>query len=130
MRLVTHNMLTSSFLKNVKEGYPLLIKATKVIETDSKNYSSRLVRRMIDRLDWKVFISAARGLELIKEDDGIAWDEVPQGDKLEDEQFLTAVHRLLFNVDIVEGELVCPESGRVFPIKDSIPNMLIKDDEK
>jgi multifunctional methyltransferase subunit TRM112 len=32
-------------------------------------------------------------------------------------------------VEVVEGCLVCPESGREFPIKDGIPNMLLNEDE-
>lgn len=30
MKLLTHNFLSSQFLKNVKEGYPLLIRATRI----------------------------------------------------------------------------------------------------
>lgn len=36
---------------------------------------------------------------------------------------------ICFQVDIVEGELICPETNRKFPISEGIPNMLIKEDE-
>lgn len=36
---------------------------------------------------------------------------------------------MLFNYDIIDGELECPESGRKFSIKEGIPNMLLKADE-
>ncbi|KAL7676040.1 hypothetical protein ACOME3_002296 [Neoechinorhynchus agilis] len=130
MRLITHNILSTNFLKNVKKGYPLMIKATEVKETESKKFNPQIVRRTIERLDWKTFIGAARGLQLIKEDKGVNWDEMPQEEQLKDESFLSSIHRLLFNVEIVKGELVCPETGRVFPIKNSIPNMLIEDAER
>ena len=32
-------------------------------------------------------------------------------------------------VEVVEGELECPESGRKFPVSEGIPNMLLKEDE-
>lgn len=46
-----------------------------------------------------------------------------------DEEFLKRLHHVLFEVDVVEGELECPETGRKFPIKDGIPNMLLNEDE-
>jgi uncharacterized protein YbaR (Trm112 family) len=35
-----------------------------------------------------------------------------------DEEFLRKVHHALFEIHVLEGALVCPESGRRFPIKD------------
>lgn len=32
-------------------------------------------------------------------------------------------------VEVMEGNLVCPESGRKFPINNGIPNMLLNEDE-
>lgn len=32
-------------------------------------------------------------------------------------------------VEVLEGTLQCPESGRVFPISRGIPNMLLSDEE-
>jgi multifunctional methyltransferase subunit TRM112 len=32
-------------------------------------------------------------------------------------------------VHVLEGDLVCPESARKFPIKNGIPNMLLNQDE-
>jgi multifunctional methyltransferase subunit TRM112 len=46
-----------------------------------------------------------------------------------DEEFLKKVHHLLIEIDVIEGELVCPETGRVFPINNGIPNMLIGEHE-
>jgi len=48
---------------------------------------------------------------------------------LEDEEFVQAVHRVLFDVHVISGHLVCPDTGRKFPIKDGIPNMLLNEDE-
>ena len=46
-----------------------------------------------------------------------------------DDVFLRKLHHLLFEVHVMEGFLVCPETGRKFPIKDGIPNMLLHEDE-
>ena len=40
---------------------------------------------------------------------------------------LSTVLRL--QVEVQEGSLVCPETGRRFPISDGIPNMLLNEDE-
>merc|ERR1719145_91420 len=47
----------------------------------------------------------------------------------EDEGFLKQLHTAIFELILVDGKLVCPESGREFPVNDGIPNMLLNDDE-
>lgn len=46
-----------------------------------------------------------------------------------DNEFLQKLHHILLEIDIVEGNLECPETGRLFPITDGIPNMLLNEDE-
>lgn len=46
-----------------------------------------------------------------------------------DEAFLRLLHKLLLDVHVTDGALICPESGRRFPIVDSIPNLLLHEDE-
>lgn len=46
-----------------------------------------------------------------------------------DTDFLQKLHHVLLEIDIVEGSLECPETGRLFPITDGIPNMLLNEDE-
>ena len=46
-----------------------------------------------------------------------------------DANFMQALHSVLLELHVLEGSLVCPESGRVFPISDGIPNMLLNEDE-
>lgn len=47
----------------------------------------------------------------------------------DNEELLQKLHHLLLEVDVLEGQLECPETGRVFPIADGIPNMLLNEDE-
>lgn len=46
----------------------------------------------------------------------------------EDEAVLRKVHHALMEVHLVEGELVCPETGRKFPVRQGVPNMLLHED--
>ena len=42
---------------------------------------------------------------------------------LEDPEFLLAMHKLLLAIHIKKGNLMCPESGRRFPIENGIADM-------
>jgi len=44
-------------------------------------------------------------------------------------EFLQKFHIVAFDIQLQEGRLVCPESGREFPVERGIPNMLLHDDE-
>ena len=39
------------------------------------------------------------------------------------------VGRVRVQLHVEEGQLICPESGRRFPISKGIPNMLLNEDE-
>jgi len=40
-----------------------------------------------------------------------------------------AVHRALLEVQLLEGDLVCPSTGRRFPVRRGVPNMKLREDE-
>lgn len=46
-----------------------------------------------------------------------------------DEEFLKVMHRVLLEYEVEEGDLICPETGRKFPISKGIPNMLLQETE-
>ena len=46
-----------------------------------------------------------------------------------DEGFQRKVHHALLDIHVMEGALICPESGRSFPVTGGIPNMLLHEDE-
>lgn len=54
--------------------------------------------------------------------------EVPE-DVAVNEEFLQKLHHVLMEVEVVEGVLECPETGRIFPIQNGIPNMLLGENE-
>lgn len=80
---------------------------------------------MLPRLDWSAIKIAA---DII----GCGQD-FPHEFEIEsitnDVVLLNKIHHLLLEVDVVEGHLECPETGRVFPISQGIPNMLLNEDE-
>uniref|UniRef100_A0AAV2MJM8 Multifunctional methyltransferase subunit TRM112-like protein n=1 Tax=Knipowitschia caucasica TaxID=637954 RepID=A0AAV2MJM8_KNICA len=78
---------------------------------------------MIPKLEWSALIHAAE--ELGHRQD--LPDDLPDYDK--NEEFLKKVHKALLEVEVMEGCLKCPESGREFPISRGIPNMLLNEDE-
>ncbi|XP_050671944.1 multifunctional methyltransferase subunit TRM112-like protein [Leptidea sinapis] len=123
MKLITHNMLTSKCLKGVVTGYPLAISATniKVTEVD---FNPDFIVRIIPKIDWEVFWKAA---DSIGHSDGLP--QTVESKLHDNNDFLKKVHRVLLEVEIDEGHLTCPESGRQFPITKGIPNMLLTEAE-
>ncbi|CAM9532642.1 unnamed protein product [Ectocarpus sp. 12 AP-2014] len=122
MRLITHNMLKSN-IKGVESGYPLGIEVVKMEEQELE-FNPDFIRNMLAKLEWDAFRAAATALE--------AGGELPEEVTEEmkgDEEVLQRVHHALMEVHLVEGELVCPETGRKFPVRQGVPNMLLHEDE-
>jgi len=123
MKLLTHNMLTSKCIKTVNTGYPLQIQArdVKVMEVDFK---PEFVARIIPKIDWECLCRAAEELGHLND----LPKSVPESYENEME-FLKKAHHVMLEVEVINGDLVCPESGRKFPVTDGIPNMLLNEDE-
>ena len=47
----------------------------------------------------------------------------------QDETFLKQMHKVLLEYEVEEGDLICPETGRKFPISKGVPNMLLQEVE-
>ncbi|XP_034933662.1 multifunctional methyltransferase subunit TRM112-like protein [Chelonus insularis] len=123
MKLLTHNMLTSKCLKGVNVGYPLGIVA-KDVKVSQVDFSSEFIARIIPKLDWNTLWKAADSIGHV--------NDLPESliqDFENNEEFLKKVHHVLLEVEVMSGDLLCPESGRKFPINDGIPNMLCNEDE-
>mmetsp|Transcript_11885 Transcript_11885/g.24124 ORF Transcript_11885/g.24124 Transcript_11885/m.24124 type:complete len:116 (+) Transcript_11885:59-406(+) len=115
MKLLTHNLLQSP---GTRHGYPLGIEAEKV-ETVETEFNPDFLVRMVEKLDYPGLVTTIATLGM-KESLPAA---VPAnfGD---DEAFLKALHHVLLEIEIVDGHLICPETGKRFPVKDGIPSML------
>merc|ERR1711973_676509 len=125
MKLLTHNMLTCT-IKGVKNGFPFKIEASDV-QIREADYHPEFITRMIEKLEWKALVETAHTLgygNTLSLDMGENKSQF-----LESEEFLKDLHHVLMEIEIMEGNLVCPETGRKFPITKGIPNMLLKEDE-
>ncbi|KAK1405681.1 multifunctional methyltransferase subunit TRM112-like protein [Heracleum sosnowskyi] len=122
MKLLTHNMLSSN-IKGVTNGFPLGIEAEKVIER-SVDMNPDFLKNMFSKIEWKPLVEASRimGYSDLPED-------VPDSSVLDSEEFLRKFHHALLEIHLEEGALVCPQTGRKFPVNKGIPNMLLHEDE-
>jgi multifunctional methyltransferase subunit TRM112 len=122
MKLITHNLLTSRFLKNVQTGYPLKLAVDKYEEIKT-DYNQEFLQKMLNKIDYHALKEAAQvcGQQLP--------DTPPDTSSPNKEEDLKVIHKALFDIEIITGTLECPESGRKFPISDGIPNMLCNEDE-
>ncbi|CAF4420403.1 unnamed protein product, partial [Rotaria sp. Silwood2] len=123
MKLITHNMLTSNILKGVTKGFPLKIKADKV-EHISVDYNRDFITRIIQRIEYDALRAAINDLGLNE-----SLPETMSETMQQDDEFLKTMHRVLLEYEVEEGELICPETGRKFPISKGIPNMLLQETE-
>ena len=119
MRLLTHNMLVSN-AKGVseEEGYPLALEVTEHRREETE-FDAPATRKTMETVRYDALRGAARAV-------AIDLPEVYDGD---DEDVLRKVHEALCDVHVIEGCLVCPKSGRRFPINNGIPNLLLHEDE-
>lgn len=46
-----------------------------------------------------------------------------------DPTFLQALYHILMNVHLVQGMLTCPVTGREFPVRNEIPELILEEDE-
>ena len=122
MKLLTHNMLACN-IKGVKNGYPFKIEPTKV-ETTQADFDPEFLRNMWSRMQYPVLREAAiqMGFTDLPE-------EATEAMLQDDEDFQKAFHYALLEIKLEEGALICPETGRRFPVSKGIPNLLLREDE-
>lgn len=121
MRLLTHNMLASN-IKGVTNGFPLRIEVEKMVEKQI-DFNPEFLKNMFHKVQYKALVDAAKTM-------GYAdLPELAEPSMLESEDFLCKFHHALLELHLEEGALVCPETGRKFPVSKGIPNMLLHEDE-
>ncbi|EAA11274.1 multifunctional methyltransferase subunit TRM112-like protein [Anopheles arabiensis] len=121
MKLLTYNFLTSKCIRGVKVGYPLKLNIVEKKEVNA-DFNSEFITRMLPRLEWSAISAAATNI-------GSDIPSAMPADIQNDMETLQKLHHILLEVDVVEGTLECPETGRIFPINNGIPNMLLNEDE-
>ncbi|CAD5218705.1 unnamed protein product [Bursaphelenchus okinawaensis] len=124
MKLLTHNFLSSQFIKGVKEGYPLKL-TVNVTEKKDFEFDPVMMVKLLPKMQYSVLLQTANSIGI---DISELPAELPENWK-EDHDFLKKAAELALGYEIIDGEMECPESGRTFKIKEGIPNMLIDKDE-
>mmetsp|Transcript_5804 Transcript_5804/g.12896 ORF Transcript_5804/g.12896 Transcript_5804/m.12896 type:complete len:126 (-) Transcript_5804:219-596(-) len=124
MRLLTHNHLQSN-VKGTEKGYPLLIEATKVAVEESP-LDKVFLTKLLPKLEYKVLLEAAQQLR----SSDCEVPELPEELPAElDDATLSKLHKVVMDIHLIEGALICPDTGRRFPVKEGIPNMILHEDE-
>jgi multifunctional methyltransferase subunit TRM112 len=124
MRLLTHNFLQSN-VKGTEKGYPLVIEPKKIIMEESP-MDKELLANLLPKIDYMVLRGAVQQVAYLQGD----LPELPTEPPLDlDDSFLAILHKVLMDTHLMEGNLVCPDTGRKFPVKDGIPNMILHEDE-
>ncbi|KAL5716707.1 hypothetical protein ACHQM5_009835 [Ranunculus cassubicifolius] len=121
MRLLTHNMLSSN-IKGVTNGLPLTLEVTKFVEKEV-DFNPNFLTNMFTKIEWKPLVTAAKAMN---------YTELPEevdSSMLESDEFLKKFHHALLELDLEEGALICPETGRKFAVSKGIPNMPLHEDE-
>mmetsp|Transcript_8324 Transcript_8324/g.30434 ORF Transcript_8324/g.30434 Transcript_8324/m.30434 type:complete len:124 (-) Transcript_8324:1091-1462(-) len=121
MRLLTHNLLASN-VKGTTAGFPLKLEVL-VKEERSTEFDAAFLLHTLPKLNWSAFRAAAESLGVDK-----LPSTYPERDELTNE-FLQVFHHALLEIEVQEGYLICPESGRRFPVRKGIPNMMLNEDE-
>lgn len=131
MRLLTHNYLQSN-VKGTEKGYPLLIEPTK-LEYEESPFDPDFVKALLPKINYEGLLFAQRQIsakcaaDLSNE---FQMPELPETiDENIDETVLKNLHDVMFDIHVVEGALICPDTGRRFMINMGIPNMILHEDE-
>ena len=96
------------------------IEALNVV-VENTPFDREMVLKMLPRLNYDAIVAANKQLSPSTEGKLTELPEKLPSDI--DDELLQALHHVLYDIHLVEGFLICPGTGRKFPVKDSIPNM-------
>jgi len=128
MRLLTHNTLRNNSAAANGKGFPLRIKAAEIRVDENKDDDDdemqiAFVKGILGMLDWSILVQGASEMGLSTLPPALT-DEMAN-----DPTFMRALYHVLMNVHLVRGILVCPDTGREFPVTDGIANFMLEEDE-
>ena len=104
------------------KGYPLGLEVVSM-EVRISEFNADFIRQVLPSLDWPAVLigASAVGMQGLPSELAVSLQDDPS--------FLKAIHNLLLEIHVIEGALVCPESGRRFEIKQEIPNMMLPESD-
>ncbi|DBA05241.1 TPA: hypothetical protein N0F65_007403 [Lagenidium giganteum] len=137
MRLLTHNMLICQIRACVDTAIrepgarPLNFPLRIVPEMDgvvvaATLYSKDFMLHIMKSIDYPALVQTTK--ELNHPEVPVLPDTLPD-DLTTADELLQSIHKVLFDTNIVEGEMICNNCSRSYPITNAVPNMLLEDDE-
>eukprot|EP01137_Pigoraptor_chileana_P034724 Opistho-2@27699 len=119
MRLLTHNMLKCHVKGCIKDNFPLRIEVDELVKEEAE-LNPDFIRHIIGKLDWAALVATAKSLDI----------SVPESlPESPDDEALEGIHNVIIETHLKAGRLVCNGCGRVYPVSNGIPNMLLNEDE-
>lgn len=126
-------------LRNRTEnGYPLNIEVI-TLKYEESPYDKQFLFKMLPKINYPALRNAVQQMNphcssstpLPELPEHIDFSSDAAAASLEnlDEDTCKNLYKVLFDVYLMEGWLVCPDTGRKFPVKDGIPNMILHEDE-
>ena len=151
--MLQHNtLILITTTKRTENGYPLTIEVTTIKIEQSSSVDKEFLLNLLPKINYNALklavqqISCSHCSNTTTNDSSLQNDdqttppllpELPEEldvssqstlDNLDD-TVLSNLYKVLFDVYVIEGQLVCPDTGRKFPVKDGIPNMILHEDE-
>jgi multifunctional methyltransferase subunit TRM112 len=86
--------------------------------------------RLLPKVDYGALRQAAQQVAACPQEDPIEIPDLPEElPETLDDVVVSVLHKVLFDIHVEEGALICPDTGRRFPVKQGIPNMILHEDE-
>lgn len=119
-------------MHRTERGYPLFIKPA-TVRLEEAPVDREMVARLLSKIDYETLRQAcgqlAEACAAAEIELPVLPDNLPAAGDAVDDAVAAQLFRALFEIHVLEGVLVCPDTGREFPIKDGIPNMILHEDE-
>ena len=122
MRIITQNILKCN-VKKCRSHSPILnltVTQSEIIETP---FNLELIKKTLVRCDYPSLVKTVRNCG----DDSLP-EELTEN-FMNDEEKLKNIHNILYQLHVVEGQMVCEMCNRVYKIEGGIPNMLLDQSE-
>ncbi|KAI5650323.1 hypothetical protein M9H77_36328 [Catharanthus roseus] len=116
MRLITHNMIKLFLLGEFTNESPMGIEVEKM-EVRKVGFNPYFLKKMFDWVNYNALVEASKIMGYAELPD------VADPSMLESEEFLRKFHHALLELHLEEGSLVCPETGRKYPVNKGIPEL-------
>ncbi|KAK0538573.1 hypothetical protein OC842_001266 [Tilletia horrida] len=120
MRLLTHNLLAchAKACASTSNNFPLQLENVQ-LEVAEVDMEEDFVRGLLPKIDWRALVLTARTLG----DSSLPEQEPDLNDPMLDAALLKALHHVLLEVHVMEGQMRCPNCSRIFQIRNGIPSM-------